>query len=111
MKGTLPKPTILQLDEFDINQRIVEALTNVCSKAVLFSTIDEPKDAPTIAQELQLSLSAVYKTLSNLEKLTLVQFERFEFVGGKKIKQYRSQIKKADITIDNDNVKVKLYKI
>ena len=112
MKGILPKPTLLELDEYDINQRIIEALTTVCSHAILFSIVDESKDAEKISQELQLSLSTVYKTLSNLRKLTLVTIEKFEFSEeGKKIKQYRSRIKGADITINENESKVKLYSL
>ena len=112
MKGVLPKPTLLELDEYDINQRIIEALTTVCSHAILFSIVDESKDAEKISQELQLSLSTVYKTLSNLRELTLVTIEKFKFSEeGKKIKQYRSRIKGADITINENESKVKLYSL
>ena len=69
MKGILPKPTLLELNEYDINQRLIEALTSTCSHAILFSIIDIEKDAVEISNELQLSLSTVYKTLVNLEKL------------------------------------------
>ncbi len=111
MKRTLPKPTLLELDEYDMNQRIIEALTHVCSRAILFSTVDEAKDAVTISEETQLSLSNVYKTLTNLEKLTLITIEKFDTrIEGKKIKLYRSRIKKADITIGIIKSKVRLYR-
>ena len=104
MKGILPKPTLLELDEFDINQRLIEALTTTCSHAVLFSIVNCEKDAVKIADELQLSLSTVYKTLTNLEKLSLIEIQRFKMTDeGKKIKMYRSMIKKASITINENN--------
>ena len=110
MKGILPKPTLLELDEYDIKQRIIEALTTTCSHAVLFSIINVEKDAVKIANELQISLSAVYKTLSNLEKLSLVEIQRFKITNeGKKIKMYRSRIKKANISINENNSQVILY--
>ena len=62
MKGILPKPTLLELDEYDISQRVIEALTTTCSHAILFSIVDIEKDAIKIASELQLSLSTVYKS-------------------------------------------------
>ena len=109
MKKVLPKPTVLQLDEYDVNQRIIEALTNVCSHAVLFSIVDKAKDAGEISNELQLSISNVYKTLMNLEKLTLIKIERFVVTNtGKKIKLYRSRIKKAKISVEGINSKVEL---
>ena len=49
MKGILPKPTLLELDEYDINQRIIEILTTTCSHAVLFSIVNTAKDAVEIS--------------------------------------------------------------
>ena len=112
MKRTFPKPTILELNEYDVKQRIIEALTNTCSHAILFSIVNKAKNAVQISQELQLSLSAVYKTLANLEKLTLVTIEDFEFSNeGKKIKRYRSRIKKANIEISVNAYEVSLYSL
>jgi len=110
MRGTLPKPTLLELDEFDINQRIIEALTTTCSHAVLFSIVNEEKDAIQIAGELRISLSSVYKTLANLEKLSLIEIQRFHINSdNKKIKMYRSKIKKADISIYENKSEVTLH--
>ena len=104
MNKILSKPTLLELNEYDINQRMIEALTTTCSHAVLFSIIDTEKDTIEISNELQLSLSTVYKTLANLEKLSLVEIQRFKITNdGKKIKMYRSRIKKADISINENN--------
>ena len=104
MNKILPKPTLLELNEYDINQRLIEALTTTCSHAVLFSIIDTEKDTIEISNELQLSLSTVYKTLTNLEKLSLVEIQRFKITdSGKKIKMYRSRIKKANISINENN--------
>jgi len=110
MKGILPKPTLLELDEYDINQRIIEILTTTCSHAVLFSIVNAAKDAVEISDELQISLSSTYKALTNLEKLSLVEIQRFEITdAGKKIKLYRSKIKKANISISENESKVTLY--
>ena len=110
MKGALPKPTLLELAEYDINQRVIEALTTTCSHAVLFSIVNVEKDAVEIANKLQISLSTTYKALTNLEKLSLVEIQRFKITDdGKKIKMYRSRIKKADISINENNSKVLLY--
>jgi predicted transcriptional regulator len=110
MKGVLPKPTLLELDEYDINQRIIEALTTTCSHAILFSIVKNEKDAVQISTELQISLSSVYKTLTNLEKLSLIEIQRFHINDdNKKIKMYRSKIRKADISIDEDQANVLLH--
>ena len=110
MKGALPKPTLLELDEYDINQRIIEALTTTCSHAILFSIVENEKDAIQIAGELRISLSSVYKTLVNLERLSLIEIQRFHINDdNKKIKMYRSKIKKADISINENKSEVLLH--
>ena len=111
MRGVLPKPTILELDEYDINQRVIEALTNTCSHAILFSIVDEEKDAIQISGQLRISLSSVYKTLVSLEKLSLIEIQRFHVNSdNKKIKMYRSKIKAAEITINGNKAEVKLQR-
>ena len=110
MKGALPKPTLLELDEYDVNQRIIEALTTTCSHAVLFSIVNREKDAIQIAGQLQISLSSVYKTLTSLEKLSLIEIQRFHMNSdNKKIKMYRSKISKADITIHEGKSEITLH--
>jgi len=110
MKGILPKPTLLELDEYDINQRIIEILTTTCSHAVLFSIVNAAKDAVEISEELQISLSSTYKALTNLEKLSLVEIRRFKITdAGKKIKLYHSKVKKANISISENKSEVILY--
>ncbi len=104
------KPNIIQLSEFDITQRIIESLSNVCTRAVLFSIKSESKDATQIADELKISLSTVYKTLSTLEDLALVEIDKFVISSeGKKIKQYRSRIGKVEITLENSDPTLNLY--
>ena len=109
VREALPKPNVLQLSEYDITQKIMESLTNACHRSVLFSITDVSKDAPKIAEELNISLSAVYKTLSKLEELTLVEIEKFDFVDGKKIKLYKSRIGKAEITLEGNDATLHLY--
>jgi len=76
----------------------------------LFSIVNAAKDAVEISDELQISLSSAYKALTNLEKLSLVEIQRFEITdAGKKIKLYRSRIKKANISISENKSEVILY--
>ena len=104
------KPTIIQLSEYDVTQKIIEVLTNVCSRAVLFSVVHEAKDATQIADELRLSLSTVYKTLSNLEDLALIFVNNFRISEeGKKIKLYKSKIGQVVITIKDNEPILSLY--
>ena len=95
----MSKSNMIQLSEFDITQKIIESLSNVCTRAVLFSIKKESKDATQIAEELKISISTVYKTLSTLEDLALAEVDRYVISSeGKKIKLYRSRIGKVEIT-------------
>jgi len=106
----LQKPTIIQLSEFDITQKIIESLSNVCTRSVLFSVKNKSKDATQIADELKISLSTVYKTLSTLEDLALAEVDKFVISPeGKKIKLYRSRIGKVEITLDDLEPSLNLY--
>ncbi|MDH3764300.1 MAG: ArsR family transcriptional regulator [Nitrosopumilus sp.] len=106
----MSKPNIIQLSEFDVTQKIIESLSSVCTRAVLFSVKNKSKDATQIAEELKISLSTVYKTLSNLEDLALVEISRYVISSeGKKIKQYRSRIGKVEIVLDNLEPCLNLY--
>ena len=109
VREALPKLNVLQLSEYDITQKIMESLINACHRSVLFSIIDIAKDAPQISAELNISLSAVYKTLSKLEELTLVEIDRFNFTDGKKIKLYKSRIGRAEITLENNDAILHLF--
>ena len=106
----MSKKSIIQLSEFDINQKIIEAMSNVCTRSVLFSVKNESKDVPTIAEELKISISTVYKTLSNLEDLALAEVDKYVITSdGKKIKLYRSRIGKVEITLEDLEPKLHLH--
>ncbi len=106
----MPKPRILKLSEVDITQKMIEALGNVCTRSVLFAIRDKSKDAAQVADELNLSISTVYKSLATLEYLALAEVERFEISSvGKKIKVYRSRIGKVEITIDGQEPVMSVY--
>ena len=109
IREALPKPNVLQLSQYNITQKIMDSLINTCHRAVLFSIIDNAKHANKIADELNISLSAVYKTLNQLENLTLVQVEKFTFLDGKKIKLYKSRIGRAEIKLENNDAILHLF--
>ena len=106
----MSKKSIIQLSEFDITQKIIESLSSICTRAVLFSIKAESKDATQIADELKISISTVYKTLSTLEDLALAEVDKYIISSeGKKIKQYRSRIGKVEITLENLEPSLNLY--
>src|SRR3989304_614905 len=102
--------TLPQLKEYDITQKIIETVANVCSRSVLFSILTEAKDATQIADELKLSISNVYKTLAHLEDLALVNVDTFKISEeGKKIKMYKSRIAGVEIKIKGIEPVLNLY--
>ena len=106
----MSKPNVLQLNEYNITQKIIESVTNVCSRAVLFSILTQAKDATQIAEELKLSISNVYKTLSHLENLALVYVDKYIISSeGKKIKKYKSRIGQVEILIRGIEPVLNLY--
>lgn len=103
------KPPTLKLKEFDITQKIIELLSNVYARAILFSIKDDAKGVNQISKELQISISSAYKILTRLEDLALVTVERFYMDDRKKIKMYRSRIGRVEIFISGMEPELMLY--
>ncbi len=92
--------TLPQLKKYDINQKVIEALADAESRAILFSVIRRGKTAAELSEKLRIPLSSVYKKLSGLEELTLIQVEKWMLSDkGRRYKVYRSRISKAEISI------------
>ncbi len=92
--------TLPQLKKYDITQKVIEALADAESRTILFSLIKKGRTASEIAQKCKIPLSSVYKKLSELEDLTLIEIEKWLISDkGRKFKIYRSRISKADISI------------
>jgi len=94
------KLTLPQLKKYDITQKVIEALADAESRAILFSIIKKGRTASDISEKCKIPLSSVYKKLSELEDLTLIEIEKWLISDkGRKFKIYRSRISKADISI------------
>jgi len=92
--------TLPQLKKYDITQKVIEALADSESRAILFSVIKNGSTAAELSDKLKIPLSSVYKKLSDLEELTLIKVEKWMLSDkGRKFKVYRSRIRKADISI------------
>ena len=92
--------TLPQLKKYDITQKVIEALADAESRAILFSIIKSGKTAAELSDKLKIPLSSVYKKLGDLEQLTLIEVEKWLLSEkGRKFKVYRSRISKADISI------------
>ena len=92
--------TLPQLKKYDITQKVIEALADAESRAILFSIIKSGKTAAELSEKLKIPLSSVYKKLADLEELTLIEIEKWMLSDkGRRFKVYRSRISKADISI------------
>jgi len=94
------KITLPQLKRYDITQKVIEALADAESRAILFSVVRNGKTASDLSAFLKIPLSSVYKKLSDLENLTLIKVEKTVLSEkGRRFKIYRSRINKAEIYI------------
>ena len=92
--------TLPQLKKYDITQKVIEALADAESRAILFSIIKHGNTATELSEKLKIPLSSVYKKLGDLEELTLIEIEKWMISDkGRKYKVYKSRISKADISI------------
>ena len=94
------KLTLPQLKKYDISQKVIEALADSESRAILFSIVKKGNTAAELSDKLKIPLSSVYKKLSDLEELTIIEVEKWMLSDkGRKYKVYRSRIKQAEISI------------
>ena len=92
------KITLPQLKKYDVTQKVIESLADAESRAIIFSIVHKGKTAGDLSHALKIPLSSVYKKLSDLEYLTLVEIEKYtSSENGRRFKVYR--INKAEIII------------
>ena len=92
--------TLPQLKKYDITQKVILALADAESRAIIFSIIRKGKTASNLSESLKIPLSSVYKKLSDLEDLTLIEIEKTILSEkGRRFKIYKSRINKAEISI------------
>jgi len=94
------KITAHNLKKYDINQKVITSLADAESRSIIFSIVKKGKTASAISTSLKIPLSSVYKKLSELENLTLIEVEKYHISDkGRRFKIYRSRINKAEILI------------
>ena len=92
--------TLPQLKKYDITQKVILALADAESRAIIFSIIRKGKTASNLSESLKIPLSSVYKKLADLEDLTLIEIEKTILSeNGRRFKIYKSRINKAEISI------------
>ena len=103
------KITLPQLKKYDITQKVIEALADAESRSIIFSITRKGKTALNLSESLKIPLSSVYKKLSDLENLTLIEVEKTILSEkGRRFKIYRSRINRAEISINKPEPTLKL---
>lgn len=89
----------LLTEKYDITHKILNQLTDLESRYVLFSIIKKSKTAKEISKEQKIPLSSVYKKIQKLKVCALVS-EQKEFLDNRHIATYyQSLIKEVEISI------------
>ena len=92
--------TLPQLKKYDVTQKVIEMLADAESRAILFSMIKKGKTATELSEKHKIPLSSVYKKISDLQELTLIQIDSWQISEkGRRYKVYKSRIKNAEINI------------
>ncbi len=101
--------TLPQLKKYDVNQKVIEALANAESRVILFSIIKKGDTAAELSRRLRIPLSTVYKKLSELEDLTLIEVDAGLVSNkGRRYNAYKSRIRTAEILISKPDPVLRL---
>ena len=107
----MKKPTVIQIDKYDINQKIIKILADLEARTVLFSIKRKARHAEDISRKNKIPLSTVYKKLRELQELALIKIEKRGFSEhGRVTKYYKSRIREAQISIRELESKLTLYR-
>lgn len=93
------RPSLPQLKKYDVTQKVIAALVNVESRAILFDTVRRERSAPEISARLRIPMSTTYSKLSELEALALVSGRLVRTDEGGRMRVYRSRIRRAEIHV------------
>lgn len=93
------RPSLPQLKKYDVTQKVIAALVNVESRAILFDTVRRERSAPEISARLRIPMSTTYSKLSELEALALVSGRLVRTDEGGRMRVYRSRIRGAEIHV------------
>ena len=102
------RPSLPQLKKYDVTEKVISALTNVESRAILFASVRKEQTVSDLSRTLRIPLSTVYKKVSELAELTLISERIVMHDDGGKVKMCKSRIKAAEIHINRTEPHVTL---
>lgn len=106
----MKKLSYSQTKKYDINQKVIQELTDLQSRLIIFSIVTQARHIADISRITKIPLSTVYQKLKNLEELSLIFVEKNILEDGHKIKYYKSRVKGIDISISKQEPKIILVK-
>ena len=104
------KPKISHVEKYDVSNKILNEITNLESRHVLFAIMEYPKSIKAISAEQKIPLSSVYKRIQSLKECSLI-YEKVDFSkNGHKARYYQSRIKDIEISITKFEPKIRFTK-
>ena len=106
----IKKPKVLLAEKYDISHKILNELTNLESRHILFGTMKSHKSIQDISREQKIPLSSVYKRIESLKECSLIS-EKVDFSEkGHVTRYYQSRIKDIEISITKFEPKIRFTK-
>jgi len=106
----IKKPKILLAEKYDISNKILNELTNLESRHILFATMKQPKSVQDISREQKIPQSSVYKRIESLKECSLVHETADFSENGYITRYYQSKIKDIEISITKFEPKIRFKK-
>ncbi|MGY5147342.1 MAG: hypothetical protein ACW9W4_05025 [Candidatus Nitrosopumilus sp. bin_7KS] len=104
------KTKALLAEKYNISNKILNELTNLESRHILFATMKSPKSIQEISKEQKIPLSSVYKRIESLKECSLIH-ENLDFAeNGHVTRYYQSKIKDIEVSITKLEPKIAFTK-
>ena len=106
----IKKQKVMLTEKYDISNKILNELTNLESRHILFAIMEHPKSIKAISREQKIPLSSVYKKITSMIECSLIH-EKADFSkNGHVTRYYQSKIKDIEISITKFEPKIRFAK-
>ena len=104
------KPKITLTEKYDVSHKILNELTNLESRHILFAIMKRSKSVKAISREQKIPQSSVYKRIQSLKKCSLIHEKTGFSKSGHIERLYQSRIKNIEINITRFEPKITFTK-
>jgi DNA-binding transcriptional ArsR family regulator len=99
----------LHLQDEAAKDKVMKALADEYSRAILVSTMQTPKSAIEVSADRNIPISTAYRRLHELEEAGLVVVERSKVTeDGKRFELYRSTVRSVAVSFNLGSIDVEL---